>query len=200
MGTRGTYGVRVNGEDKLTYNHFDSYPDGGLGDWVVGAVKTILAEGTDKYTKLAADMRLVSQDSQATPEDIEKYKQFCDTSVDDGRAENWYVLLRLLQGDLLAQLRAGIMIQDNEFIKDSLWCEYGYIINFDDGVFEAYEGFQEKPHSKGRYVPRGKQKRELERIANTLADTSDKKYYPCALVAKYPLNAIPADWAKCFKN
>lgn len=27
MGTRGCYGFRKNGMDKLTYNHYDSYPD-----------------------------------------------------------------------------------------------------------------------------------------------------------------------------
>ena len=27
MATRGLYGLRKNGQDKLTYNHFDSYPD-----------------------------------------------------------------------------------------------------------------------------------------------------------------------------
>ena len=27
MGTRGLYGFRKNGIDKLTYNHLDSYPD-----------------------------------------------------------------------------------------------------------------------------------------------------------------------------
>ena len=28
MGTRGAYGFRINDKDKVTYNHFDSYPDG----------------------------------------------------------------------------------------------------------------------------------------------------------------------------
>jgi len=27
MGTRGAYGFRKNGIDKVTYNHFDSYPE-----------------------------------------------------------------------------------------------------------------------------------------------------------------------------
>ena len=27
MGTRGLWGFRKDGKDKLTYNHFDSYPD-----------------------------------------------------------------------------------------------------------------------------------------------------------------------------
>ena len=27
MGTRGLYGFRKNGVDKVTYNHYDSYPE-----------------------------------------------------------------------------------------------------------------------------------------------------------------------------
>lgn len=27
MGTRGLYGIRKDGVDKVTYNHFDSYPE-----------------------------------------------------------------------------------------------------------------------------------------------------------------------------
>src|SRR4051812_34899183 len=31
MGTRGAFGIRYGEQDKLVYNHFDSYPE-GLGD------------------------------------------------------------------------------------------------------------------------------------------------------------------------
>ncbi len=27
MGTRGAYGVRIDGQDKIAYNHSDSYPE-----------------------------------------------------------------------------------------------------------------------------------------------------------------------------
>lgn len=38
MATRGVCGVRVNGVDKLSYNHNDSYP-GGIGRAVVAFAK-----------------------------------------------------------------------------------------------------------------------------------------------------------------
>ena len=38
MGTRGAVGIRMNGEDKVGYNHFDSYPE-GLGNEIVTWLK-----------------------------------------------------------------------------------------------------------------------------------------------------------------
>ena len=38
MGTRGLYGFRKNGVDKVTYNHWDSYPD-GLGKQILRFIK-----------------------------------------------------------------------------------------------------------------------------------------------------------------
>lgn len=38
MGTRGIYGFRFSGTDKLTYSHFDSYPE-GLGSEVVEFIR-----------------------------------------------------------------------------------------------------------------------------------------------------------------
>ena len=39
MGTKGTYGFFKNGESKLTYNQFDSYPE-GLGTNIVEFIKS----------------------------------------------------------------------------------------------------------------------------------------------------------------
>lgn len=39
MSTRGAYGFRIDGQDKITYNHFDSYPDSlgvNLLQWMAG--------------------------------------------------------------------------------------------------------------------------------------------------------------------
>ena len=38
MGTRGVFGFHKNGVDKITYNHYDSYPT-GLGEEVVKFLK-----------------------------------------------------------------------------------------------------------------------------------------------------------------
>lgn len=43
MGTRGTWGFVADGDEKLTYNHFDSYPD-GLGVDVLDALREKIAD------------------------------------------------------------------------------------------------------------------------------------------------------------
>jgi len=42
-GTRGIIGFRLNSQDKLTYNHFDSYPD-GLGVALLEEIRTVSLE------------------------------------------------------------------------------------------------------------------------------------------------------------
>ena len=39
MSTRGAWGFRIGSQDKVTYNHFDSYLD-GLGDCLVLDLRT----------------------------------------------------------------------------------------------------------------------------------------------------------------
>jgi hypothetical protein len=73
----------------------------------------------------------------------------------------------------------GIIIDSNEFIYNSLFCEWAYIVNFDSRFFEIYRGFQKYPHNKGRY---------------SLNKTIKNNYCPCALIKEYKFNEIPNDW------
>ena len=40
------------------------------------------------------------------------------------------------------------MINSNDFIKNSLFCEYGYIINLDNKSLEFWIGISKKNHKK----------------------------------------------------
>jgi hypothetical protein len=180
MSTRGCF--RVDGKDKLTYNHSDSYPE-GLGQEFVTQVKALVKKhGLDGLRLKASALRLVDVDTKPTKADIDMYQKFSDTNVHSQTLDDWYCLLRDLQGDLAGCLEAGVMLDGNNFILDSLYCEYAYILNLDDGVIEFYNGFQEKPHEKGRYT------KQLEREARS------EKYYPCALAISFPINDIPKNW------
>ena len=44
------------------------------------------------------------------------------------------------------------MFNYSDFLNNSLFCEYAYIINLDDGVLEYYTGGNRKPSDKGRYA------------------------------------------------
>lgn len=170
MGTRGCYGFRKNGMDKLTYNHFDSYPD-YLGRTMVKFCKaTSIPELNEIFDKLI----LVNESAKPTVEQIKECKQYYDGRVSRQTVNDWYCLLRNAQGDLDAY-KNGLkyMIDGCDFIKDSLWCEYAYIINLDTEALEFWIGFQDKPHIYNRYG--------VERDGN---------YYPCKMVASYPLATI----------
>lgn len=174
MGTRGAYGLRKNGEDKLTYNHFDSYPD-YLGRKVIKFCKN---NNVLKLHDIFNRIILIDKDSTPTNEQINECIEngFTDFSVSSQSKTDWYCLLRNCQGNLDCWSNAKdhiYMINDNNFIKDSLWCEYAYIINLDDEVLEFYEGFQKQPQPENRY-----------------GTESRSGYYPCKLSKVFPLNEI----------
>jgi len=177
MGTRGIVGVCVDGVDKMAYNHLDSYPE-GLGVSMLGQCRKLVkrAGGLVKAKEAARAIRLVDDMIPVTTEDVKKYTGMADLGVGEQSPHDWYCLLRNAQGNLLAYLDAGVMLDAATFIRDSLFCEWGYIVNLDTEKLEVYKGFQRQPHDKGRF-------------ANPLPNCD--KHYPCALVAEFDLHKLP---------
>lgn len=62
-----------------------------------------------------------------------------------------------------------------DFLYDSLFCEYAYIINLDSQMLEFYEGFNQDPNANGRYAK---------------FKVNDSSYYGVKLVQEIPLNKI----------
>ena len=177
MGTRGLYGVRKNGVDKCTYNHFDSYPS-GLGNDVVKFCANNTVENLNKFFD---NIILVLENSIPTEIQIKECQKagYVDLSVSTQSNEDWYCLLRNLQGNFKEYQKcidsnSKIYMTDGiDFIQDSLFCEYAYIINLDDEVLEFYEGFQKEPQVGNRYGTK-----------------EDRGYYPCKLALTIPLDEI----------
>lgn len=147
MGTRGAYGFRIDGADKITYNHFDSYPS-ALGKDMIEYVQ----RHTDAELAEAA-RRLTAVDEAATPTDeqIAKYASFCDPGVSTG--QDWYALLRGGQRNPEAWHQGLDVFADNHaFMADSLFCEFAYVVNLDDGALEFYRGFNKDKDAAGRYA------------------------------------------------
>ena len=175
MGTRGIFGFRLNNEDKLTYNHFDSYPD-GLGTDVVKFINRV--KNWNKIRERVATLEDVS-DRKPTRRDVYDLEKFTNLNVGQNSTKDWYCLLRETQGNPRIILDVGKFECANDFIYDSLFCEYGYIINLDENTLEIYKGFQKAPHDCGRYSDR---------------KPNQDGYYPCKLVATFKLCDIPMDW------
>jgi len=185
MGTRGAYGFHKGGVDKITYNHWDSYPD-GLGDEIAKFIKkTTIKQMNEIFEKI---ILVDEHNSKPTKEQIKIYKEFADISVSCQSYEDWYCLLYKTKQDLSVYKEEGIvhMMDGGDFVKDSLFCEWAYIINLDTNVLEVCGGFLKKPKNQH---PRYKQtkKEAMQRRGDSL---KDKPYYSVALLYTYPLAYI----------
>jgi hypothetical protein len=183
MGTRGTTGIIINNIPKLTFNNFDSYPS-GLGNSVIEFIKfvnkeengwEILKKNADKVVELDGNELDSSKEEDRII--IEKYKKYADLGVSNKRYEDLYCLFRKIQGiEWLYEIFKGELehyVFNNNFIKDSLYCEYAYIINLDTMKLEFYDGFQKKPQKGNRF-----------------GEIAEKEYFPCRLVSVFNLNGI----------
>lgn len=171
MGTRGCYGLYKNGVTKTTYNHFDSYI-GGLGKDILDFVENT---SIPIMNKIFDKIELVREDDIPTIEQIENCQDFTDLEVSNKSIMDFYCLLRKAQGDLNAyKTDLKYMIDSKEFLGNSLFCEYAYIINLDKNVLEFYKGFNKVPQNN-RYSKYADEKEE---------------YKECKLLAEYPLTEI----------
>ena len=152
MGTRGCFGFLNDGVLKITYNHFDSYP-AYLGCQMCEAVASI-ADRVDEARSRVAEIVMVKADSTPTPEQIEACEGYLNLGVAGHTDQDWYCLLREAQGQPLVWIDEGLncMSDGSSFVNDSLFCEWGYIINLDDQTLEIYIGFQREEHNRGRFA------------------------------------------------
>lgn len=177
MGTRGTYGIRKNNKDKLTCSVSDSAPI-HLG---VNMAKFISSTSVEEMKEIFDNIILVDEfNSRATKEEIEECIQYYNPKVDDGRTDNWYCLLRKSLGTLLPyKNNLRYMIDDRDFIKNGLYCEWGYIINLDSNKLEIYVRGSEKPENN-RYK----------------VDTPTNGYYNCKLYKEIDLSDVTEEYMR----
>lgn len=174
MGTRGAIAFVIDGVEKVTYNHFDSYPS-ELGEHVRNWLATEIEANNDLELKeQVRNLRLVNEDESPTDEDREHFSKFWNKNVSSG--DDWYSLLRETQGNPGAILAAGAMCDASSFPRDSLFCEWAYVVDFDAEVLEVYQGFQKSPPTEGRWVGQ---------------EGSGGGYFPVQRIASWPFHALP---------
>lgn len=175
MGTRGSVGVIYQEKAKLGYNHWDSYPD-SLGVDILSVISNINKQnGWNIFKENISKLKDIVKKKITDNKIIERYKKYADLSVDNGKLSNPYCLFRKLQGvEWIDEVYEGNIEHytfSNDFIKDSLFCEYAYIINLDTMKLEFYDGYQKIPQ-KGNFFG---------------SKPNEDGYYPCRLVAVFNL-------------
>lgn len=180
MGTRGAIGYYKDGQIKATYNHFDSYPD-ALGQEML---KFARSKTPAQHAEAADRLQMIDTNRKPTPEDVERWKPYTDLGVSRQSTDDWYCLMREAQGKMGVYVEMGQMPDGGaDFMRDSLFCEYAYLVNCDEGTFEIYKGFQHEPPKRGVFA--GDEKFEAAGL------NKETKYYPVELMKAFLLNDLP---------
>ena len=196
MGTRGLIGLRYKGKDKFTYNHYDSYPS-ELG---VAFLESVKKFNIGQMRKAFINIKLIkNEDKKPTQKEIKKYFKYGDPSVGDDSIANkkinsYYQLLHGLQGNIEPYLsaEADIMINSNDFIKDSLFCEWAYIINLDTGKLEVWKGFN-KENTDNRYkLTEDEMQKDIDWWKENRGIVHKFEYFSCKMVKEFDLNNLPS--------
>jgi len=122
MSTRSLTVVKINGEYKIAqYGHYDGYPLG------CGLCTLLFLEKMNrtKFCEKLKKLRFaINEQEEATV--FERQKAY------DG-------------ADILEYIHNEedfVVIDNLEFAKDNLFCEWAYLIDFDKNTFEIYSAFQ----------------------------------------------------------
>lgn len=151
MGTRHLIAAKIDGVYKLAqYGQWDGYPEGqGV------AVLDFLVNKMDRDAFLAAlrNCRFVEWEKDIAPElvrfgadpdcdyniRLDDYNRFTAAHPEWSRDTGSEILEEI-------QARGGIGLKNSlDFAADSLFCEWAYVLDFDDGTFEVYKGFNGTP-------------------------------------------------------
>lgn len=190
MGTRHLICVVGNGRYRVAqYGQWDGYPSGQglsilkfLHSPMVSALKNNLDKcawvTSGEYEKLWKEFGV----------DINDNNGFVAYDVCDKFYKKHPQFSRDVGADILkivAQATDKIKLRnDYDFSRDSLFCEWAYVIDFDKNTFEVYQGFNTKPID------------ESERFYSTeLVDYSTLKetYYPVKLLTSFDLSTLPTE-------
>lgn len=115
MGTRGIFGFRKDGIDKIAYNHCDSY----LTELGRDMIRFIKRNPIQEINKIFDKIILLNDNEEIPEEQIEHLAYKNITAYEKGLT---------------------YMIDGSEFFEDGLCCEWGYIINLDTNTLDVYKG------------------------------------------------------------
>ncbi len=208
MGTRNLTMVISNKETKVAqYGQFDGYPE-GQGFTILKFLRRVNLE---KFKKRVNELRF------STDEDIKEINDYLASIgvktdwLDTEQAEKYNkkygwlsretagLILPLIMGNSIRESNFTTgkytkksykvrFLQDNSnFAADSLFCEWAYVIDLDNGTFEVYKGFNKKPLGKNQ---RFRYMQDLN-LHLRKGELKPADYYPVRRLATFKLNNLP---------
>lgn len=184
MGTRNLTMVVKDGEYRVAqYGQWDGYPSGqgatvlaflrdemdrARFEAAVGAVRAITeAEWKALWVECGADPESDLVSGQVSNTFQQRYPW-----LDRDCGADVLKIVQEADGDLALKLSV-------DFAKDSLFCEWAYVVDLDRNVLEVYHGFNTEPLGEAdRFFSDGYQRKE---------------YFPVRLLKSYSLDALPTD-------
>jgi hypothetical protein len=171
MGTKHLIVVKLDGEYKLAqYGCCDGYPSGQ------GSTVLNFLANWDRPTfeaKLRAASFMTEAEVEAMdemPEDFQRWPQ-----LDSGTGAE---ILAIVQN-----APPGMKLVNRiDFVRDSLYCEWGYVLDLDANTLEVFEGFNTFP------LPEGERFAYMEPYD---CDGPRETFYPIRKVAGYALASLP---------
>lgn len=176
MGTRNLTCIYQNGDYKVAqYGQFDGYPRGqGL-----IALKTLRGIQIDTLASKLSQVRFLAESDKEWLSTIHT-KPNWTTRHPELHRETAAKILQLIH-NLPAE--SELKLNNNlSFAADSLFCEWAYVIDLDEGTFEVFRGFNKEPLQDG------------ERFKDTVKDEGRAPgYHPVRFICRFPLSNLPTE-------
>ena len=149
MGTRHLTMVIKNGETKVAqYGQWDGYLEGQGANILHFLKKTNLDYFKEKLNDVSFYTEKQMEENWedfAISQKIDPKAPFVDSDIMYEFYKIYPTLNRDMGSDILNFIidnKGKVMLRDDSsFAKDSLFCEFCYVIDFDKNAFEVYEGF-----------------------------------------------------------
>ena len=182
MGTRNLTCVYLNGEFKVAqYGQWDGHPD-GQGRTILDFLDNV---NYGEFRKKISNLHFITDDEQKELdnffEEIGSKDGWLDLEQSKKYQEKYYHLSRDRGAEILKLImedKVPFLENQIEFAKDSLFCEWCYIIDIDQDILEVYIGSNKKPL------------KPTDRFYEKDQEPDNQGYYPIKLKATFPLGTI----------
>lgn len=177
MGTRNLTIVKKNNQYKVAqYGQWDGYPS-GQGQHIVDFLLK-LNEYRDEFEKKLELCEYINLNDKELVDKINSnFKNYPQFSRDT--ASEILDFIKNYDGDKI------LLKNDLDFVKDSLFCEWAYVIDMDNNQLEIYEGFNKTPLT------------EEDRFYDV---SNSGGYYPVKILTSYKFEDLPENLYLDLKN